>query len=606
MTSPKRSTTGTDPSRNDAKPVISFEHVSKVYKLFGSRQQQVMDGIGLSRFLPASKRPKFGEFHALRAVSFSIKSGERVGIIGRNGAGKTTLLRLITQNFAPTRGRVKIDGSVQALMQLGLGFHPEFTGRENIVASLNYNGLVGSAFDEALAEVIEFVELGDFLDQPVKSYSLGMQARLQFAAATAIRPNILIVDEVLGAGDAYFAAKSAHRMKKLATSGCTLLLVSHATSEILRFCQRVIWIHQGAILMDGPALDVVRVYEAYIEELNFKMRRQTDALWGDAEPAPALQTPAPVESVLSASNTSTSAPSASGAIKEAEAGRDAPQEAAAEGFAEATPVGTAEALVELNGIAAGVVAPATESSRPIDEAPGSPEAEVVMLPALERSSDLERERAARSLQEGVVQTLADMRDDEGAETEGMPLPGWQRDLFSEMLQSDGETPVEGFERWPGEPGLKITRMRILDSRNRLVDRVRSGDPVTFECTISAELDGDYRFRLSILFMTLEGVGACRNFSPYFEHRLAAGETVRLRLHMHECMLAGREYVFSAALFKYFDMVDSSTAIRYDLLSRAFRLRVDGRLAHDPGLYHQPGEWAAAAVTRDSRRLLAAS
>lgn len=597
MTSHKRSSSGTDPSQNDAKPVITFEHVSKVYKLFGSRQQQVMDGIGLARFLPANKRPKFGEFHALRAVSFSIKSGERVGIIGRNGAGKTTLLRLITQNFGPTRGRVKIDGSVQALMQLGLGFHPEFTGRENIVASLNYNGLVGPAFDEALAEVIEFVELGDFLDQPVKAYSLGMQARLQFAAATAIRPNILIVDEVLGAGDAYFAAKSAHRMKKLATSGCTLLLVSHATSEILRFCQRVIWIHQGAILMDGPALDVVRVYEAYIEELNFKMRKQTDALWGDSDPAPALPISEPAES----------APAAVAVVSQADLASD---ELAVTATAEGAEDMRAELPADPGNASSSAAledeTQTTENSLPNNATDGALEAEVVTLPAHDRSNDLEKERAALNLQEGVVQTISDLREEEGAETEGVPLPGWQRDLFSEMLQSDGETPVEGFERWPGEPGLKITRMRILDSRNRLVDRVRSGDPVTFECTISAEIEGDYRFRLSILFMTLEGTGACRNFSPYFEHRLAVGESVRLRLHMHECMLAGREYVFSAALFKYFDMVDSSTAIRYDLLSRAFRLRVDGRLAHDPGLYHQPGEWAAAAVTRDSRRLLAAS
>lgn len=521
--------------------VIEFEHVSKVYKLFGSRQEQVLDGIGLTRFLPVKQRPKFGEFHALRDVSLSIKSGERVGIIGRNGAGKTTLLRLITQNFAPTSGQVRVNGSVQALMQLGLGFHPEFTGHENIVASLNYNGLVGNAFKEALEEVIQFVELGDFLHQPVKAYSLGMQARLQFAAATAIRPNILIVDEVLGAGDAYFAAKSAHRMKKLALSGCTLLLVSHATSEVLRFCQRVIWVHQGAILMDGPALDVIRVYEAYIEELNFKMRKETAALWSDVD-----------------------------------SNRD---------------------------VALG--SPAMQAATQAEGArAGSPKrAALPMEPPIHLDLDAEMAPAT----EPVV-SEAGISDDvgDGSETEGAPLPHWQRDLFSEMLQSEGETPVEGLERWPGETGLKIARMRILDARNRLVDRVRSGDPVTFEIAISAEQAGTYRFRLSLLFMTLEGVGACRNFSPYFEHSLAQGEEIRVRLHMPECMLAGREYVFSAALFKHFDMVDSSTAIRYDLLSRAFRLRVDGRLAHDPGLYHQPGEWAAVTTSQIGRRLLAAS
>lgn len=538
MTSPEAIASG--PGAVPDKTVIEFEHVSKIYKLFGSRQQQVLDGIGLTRFLPVKQRPKFGEFHALRDMSFSIKAGERVGIIGRNGAGKTTLLRLITQNFAPTSGQVRVDGSVQALMQLGLGFHLEFTGYENIVASLNYNGLVGSAFKEALAEVIEFVELGEFLHQPVKAYSLGMQARLQFAAATAIRPNILIVDEVLGAGDAYFAAKSAHRMKKLALSGCTLLLVSHATSEILRFCQRVIWVHQGAILMDGPALDVIRVYEAYIEELNFKMRKETASLWKEVE-------------------TDRSIAAAPSIRPEASEARDASARAEREEI-------------------------------PITEPPVPLALDAEVTPSVEP----------------VVATEAGEDRDTGAETEGAPLPDWQRDLFSEMLQSEGETPLEGLERWPGEHGLKITRVRILDARNRLVDRIRSGDPVTFEITVAAEQAGDYRFRLSILFMTLEGVGACRNFSPYFEHPLAHGEEVRLRLHMPECMLAGREYVFSAALFKHYDMVDSSTAIRYDLLSRAFRLRVDGRLAYDPGLYHQPGEWAAVSATQVERRLLAAS
>jgi len=484
---------------------IRFEHVSKIYKLFGSRQEQVMDSMGLTRFLPMLRRAQFQEFHALRDISFSIATGERVGIIGRNGAGKTTLLRLITQNFAPTAGHVHVDGSVQALMQLGLGFNPEFTGHENIVASLNYNGLVGGEFEEALKEVIAFAELGEFLHQPMKAYSLGMQARLQFAAATAIRPDILIVDEVLGAGDAYFAAKSAHRMKKLAHSGCTLLLVSHATAEILRFCDRAIWVHQGSILMDGPALDVVRVYEAYIEELNFRMRKETEALWAEVDARRAALHPH-------------EAP---------------PQETAVETEAEAAPPAPA---------------PAAE---------------------------------------------------EDLSSEGAPLPAWQRDMFAAMLDSESGNLPEGAERWPGERGLKIGKVRILDGANKLTDHVKSGEPLSVEVSIVAEEPGDYRMRVSLLFMTLEGVGVTRTFSPYYEQTLAEGEAVRLRLHMPECLLTGGEYIFSAALFKHFDMVDSDTAIRYDLLSRAFRLRVEGRLSHDPGLFHHPAEWIAVAE-KDAR------
>ncbi|MBA3067816.1 MAG: ABC transporter ATP-binding protein [Hyphomonas sp.] len=507
-------------SPDDARLAIRFEHVSKIYRLYGSRKEQVLDNIGLPKFLRPRQTAKHGEFHALRDVSFEIRRGERIGVIGRNGAGKTTMLRLITQNFAPTRGRVEIDGSVQALLQLGLGFHTEFTGYENIVASLNYNGLVGAAFDEALQEVVDFVELGDFLHQPVKAYSMGMQARLQFAAATAIRPDILIVDEVLGAGDAYFSAKSAHRMKKLATSGCTLLLVSHATAEILRFCERVIWMHQGSILMDGPALDVVRVYEAYIEELNFKMRKQTEALWADVDAA-ALKAVPPALS-------------------------DAPEPA---------PVAAAPEPLPLD------IAP-----EPHDDAPGDPP------------------------------------EDEALESEGLTLPGWQQEMFASMLDEDHENNVDGLDRWPGERGLKINHVRILNEKGKLTDRITSGNPFTIEVGIRAEDCDRFRFRMSLLFMTTAGIGVTRNFSPYYEHDLRKDEIVRLRLFVPACQLTGGEYIFSCALFKHFDMVDSGTAIRYDLLSRAFRIRIDGRLGHDPGLFHQEGEWAALA-SADSKVIL---
>ena len=164
-------------------------------------------------------------------MSLVVRRGERIGVIGRNGAGKTTLLKLITGNFAPTRGTVVVNGSVQALINIGLGFHPEFTGYENIRASLVYNGLAEAELDAAVADIVDFVELDEYLHQPIKTYSLGMQSRLYFATATAIRPDILIIDEVLGAGDAYFSAKSADRMKRLTSSGSTLLLVSHSMTQ---------------------------------------------------------------------------------------------------------------------------------------------------------------------------------------------------------------------------------------------------------------------------------------------------------------------------------------------------------------------------------------
>ncbi len=197
-------------------------------------------------------------------VSLDVPRGHRIGIIGRNGAGKTTLLKLICGNFAPTDGKIEVNGTVQALMSIGLGFHPEYTGRENVQASLQYNGLSRDEYKQAMDGIVEFCELGDFLDQPFKTYSLGMQARLMFASATAIRPDILIVDEVLGAGDAYFVAKSKLRVEKLVSSGCTMLLVSHSMQQVLELCDEAIWLDQGMIRMQGDAFSVVKAYEEYL------------------------------------------------------------------------------------------------------------------------------------------------------------------------------------------------------------------------------------------------------------------------------------------------------------------------------------------------------
>lgn len=242
---------------------IKFEAVSKIYKLYGSQGDQLIDVLGLQRFgFRTRQEPKI--FPALSDISISVPRGHRIGIIGRNGAGKTTLLKLVCGNFSPSHGSVSVNGEVQALMAAGLGFHPEHTGRENVEASLQYNGLRKDEYRAAIEGIVEFCELGDFFDQPVKTYSLGMLARLMFAAATAIRPEILIVDEVLGAGDAYFVAKSKARVEALVQSGCTMLLVSHSMSQVLELCSEVIWLHEGKIRMQGDAFAVVKAYEEFV------------------------------------------------------------------------------------------------------------------------------------------------------------------------------------------------------------------------------------------------------------------------------------------------------------------------------------------------------
>ena len=249
----------------EAAPIIRLRGAGKDYSLYENPGQRALDQIGFFDRLPGLLRPAIKVHHALADVSIDIAAGERVGIVGRNGAGKTTLLKLVTGGIAPTRGEIEVRGEVHSLLQTGLGFDPEFTGAQNIRASLNYNKLPAAALGEAYEDIVGFCELGDHLHQPFKTYSSGMSSRLQFATATAIRPDILVIDEVLGAGDSYFLQKSAKRMEALALSGCTLLLVSHATQQVLHFCERCIWIEEGHVVMDGPALDVCNAYDVFLE-----------------------------------------------------------------------------------------------------------------------------------------------------------------------------------------------------------------------------------------------------------------------------------------------------------------------------------------------------
>ena len=203
----------------------------------------------------------------MRGISLELERGDSLGLIGQNGAGKSTLLNIVCGRLQPSSGSVTVRGNVQALMELGTGFHPEFSGRENILSSLAYQGVIGSDARRLLDAIVDFSELAEFIDQPLKTYSSGMYARLAFSAATEIVPDILIIDEVLGAGDAYFAAKCVDRMHRLTKeAGATVLLVSHDTVSVQKICDRAVWLDRGQIRMSADTLTIAKAYHAWVLE----------------------------------------------------------------------------------------------------------------------------------------------------------------------------------------------------------------------------------------------------------------------------------------------------------------------------------------------------
>ena len=253
-------------------PVISIQNVSKAYRIWETPADRLLSPMqaSLAGLLPSNSNvarrlkkraaQSYRDFYALRDISFEIQPGESVGIIGRNGSGKSTLLQIIAGTLQPTSGTVKVNGRVAALLELGSGFNPEFTGRENVMLNGAILGFTGAQMEAKFDEIAAFADIGDFIDQPVKIYSSGMMLRLAFAVQTAVEPNVLIIDEALSVGDAPFQAKCFARIRHLQNAGCTILFVSHDVSTVQTFCQQALWLAQGVPQAQGAAIDVCGAY----------------------------------------------------------------------------------------------------------------------------------------------------------------------------------------------------------------------------------------------------------------------------------------------------------------------------------------------------------
>ncbi|HKA52209.1 MAG TPA: ABC transporter ATP-binding protein [Candidatus Binatia bacterium] len=246
--------------------MIRGRELGKCYKLYARPVDR------LRELLSPRGRVYHQDFWALREVSFSVVRGESWGIIGENGAGKSTLLKLVAGVTHPSRGSLEVTGRVGALLELGTGFHPEYTGRENIYFSAAMTGLSKPETEALLPEIIEFAGLGDFIDRPVKTYSSGMFMRLGFSVATTINPDVLITDEVLAVGDESFQKKCVRRMEAFLAQGRSLLFCSHSMYHVRKLCQRAIWLKHGQVCALGDAAEVTNSYEDYVREMETRAR----------------------------------------------------------------------------------------------------------------------------------------------------------------------------------------------------------------------------------------------------------------------------------------------------------------------------------------------
>ena len=244
---------------------IKIEHLSKVYKIFDKPTDRVKEALN-----PFRKRYS-RDFYALNDVSLTIKKGETVGIIGKNGAGKSTILKIITGVLTPTSGSVQVNGRIASLLELGAGFNPEMTGIENIYMNGTIMGYSKEEMDDRVQDIIDFADIGEFINQPVKMYSSGMFARLAFAVNAFVEPDILIVDEALSVGDMKFQVKCMDKMAELMKGGCTVIFVSHDINAIRRLCHRAFFFNQGQLLADGEVNTVADMYLEFLEQPDKKI-----------------------------------------------------------------------------------------------------------------------------------------------------------------------------------------------------------------------------------------------------------------------------------------------------------------------------------------------
>lgn len=556
-----------------------------MYKVFSSKTDNLLDALGLAHFFGRDDR--YREFWALRDIDLELKRGARLGIIGRNGAGKTTLLKLVTENLAPTVGGVKVNGDVQALLEIGGGLHPEFSGRENIRAALGYLGLRPIEIRAAEEEIADFTELGRFLDQPFKTYSQGMQARLSFAIATSVQPEILIVDEILGAGDAYFFTRSAARMRTMIEGGASVLLVSHGLDQIVRFCDEAIWIDRGRIVMRGPSTEVIKAYEKFIRELEDKRllakNRKSSSSRFDAFERESYTEQIVVDFIPHHGPVDVRQVSLTrdGAVEDTVAVGDAQDGDATQ--------------------AAHVVLDGSEWSAPIiEDAPlrralaGRAGASSAMFnlwffyPTSTYSVDVVYRSPSGPLNVRVRRVSS-------GEPLTVQLPestGWQKHTIELQRpaapeRSQRAKPV--VSRWPGEGTLEIVDVQLRDGLGNEQAVFETRSSLTIRIEAAARYAGTFPLTAGATIYRADGVLVSNHVGGPYQLTLQEEERFSLDLRYDSLNLGDGQYVFSVALFRTLSQTEASTM--YDLLDRSYEFQVVGNTPFDNGIFSHPAVWS---------------
>ena len=259
--------------------VIEVKDVTKSFKVYLDKGSQ------LKERLLFRKRSRYEERKVLRGISFSVKKGEAIGLIGHNGCGKSTTLKLLTRIMYPDSGSIKMQGRVSSLIELGAGFHPDMSGRENIYTNAAIFGLNKKEIDSRIQSIIDFSELKDFIDNPVRTYSSGMYMRLAFSVAINVDADILLIDEILAVGDANFQSKCFNKLREIKSHGTTIVIVSHSLGQIEQICDRSIWIHEGLIKAEGPPKEIDLEYLDYMSRKIQDRNKKSEEADGTEEPA---------------------------------------------------------------------------------------------------------------------------------------------------------------------------------------------------------------------------------------------------------------------------------------------------------------------------------